>query len=276
MRSKEKKMMYRTIIFKLPVDQKNKILGLRVCNFGNTKQLTSQGSLEQLSSLRLVGRTFNIKAIKQNTQSNSLNKLLNTKHLTTIKQKKDYSNIYALFQNKTKLPVSTLYSKMDEVKLVTIGLASANRIRQWAEKTLPNGKVVGEVTNANTLHHKTFKPLKGGLFCERIFGPLKDFECACGGGRKTKQLFENANSSEGLNTLSQTNKTQGSDISTLSTNKDSSLQSVLEHSTNFGHINNYKRFFCSKCDVEYTWSVIRRYQLGYIKLNAPVTHVWYV
>ena len=276
MRSKEKKMMYRTIIFKLPVDQKNKILGLRVCNFGNTKQLTSQGSLEQLSSLRLVGRTFNIKAIKQNTQSNSLNKLLNTKHLTTIKQKKDYSNLYALFQNKTKLPVSTLYSKMDEVKLVTIGLASANRIRQWAEKTLPNGKVVGEVTNANTLHHKTFKPLKGGLFCERIFGPLKDFECACGGGRKTKQLFENANSSEGLNTLAQTNKTQGSDISTLSTNKDSSLQSVLEHSTNFGHINNYKRFFCSKCDVEYTWSVIRRYQLGYIKLNAPVTHVWYV
>ena len=80
--------MYRTIIFKLPVDQKNKTLGLRVCNFGYTKQLTSQGSLEQPSSLRLVGRTFNIKAIKQNIQSNSLNKLLNAKHLTTIKQKK--------------------------------------------------------------------------------------------------------------------------------------------------------------------------------------------
>lgn len=76
------------------------------------------------------------------------------------------------------------YSKNAEVKLLTIGLASPARIRQWAEKTLPNGKIIGEVSNANTLHHKTFKPQKGGLFCERIFGPLKDFECACGKHQK--------------------------------------------------------------------------------------------
>ena len=36
------------------------------------------------------------------------------------------------------------------------------------------------------------------------------------------------------------------------------------------------RKFCNKCDVEYTWSVIRRYQLGYIQLVSPVTHVWYL
>jgi plasmid maintenance system killer protein len=70
------------------------------------------------------------------------------------------------------------YSKIQELKLVKIGLASAEQIRQWAEKRLPNGKVFGEVLNANTLHYKTFKPHKGGLFCERIFGPLKDFECS--------------------------------------------------------------------------------------------------
>lgn len=72
------------------------------------------------------------------------------------------------------------YTKLSEVKLITIGLASPQKIRQWTEKTLPNGKVIGKVTNANTLHHKTFKPQKGGLFCDRIFGPLKDFTCACG------------------------------------------------------------------------------------------------
>ena len=70
------------------------------------------------------------------------------------------------------------YSKIHELKLISIGLASPEKIQQWAEKILPNGKILGEVTNANTLHYKTFKPTKGGLFCERIFGPLKDFECS--------------------------------------------------------------------------------------------------
>ena len=72
------------------------------------------------------------------------------------------------------------YSKIQELKLVKIGLASSEKIVEWAEKALPNGKIFGEVLNANTLHYKTFKPHTGGLFCERIFGPLKDFECACG------------------------------------------------------------------------------------------------
>ncbi len=63
---------------------------------------------------------------------------------------------------------------------IQIGLASPDRIRQWAQRILPDGKIVGEVTNAGTLNHKTYKPEPNGLFCERIFGPLKDFECACG------------------------------------------------------------------------------------------------
>ena len=45
----------------------------------------------------------------------------------------------------------TAYSKLSEVKLITIGLASPEKIRQWAEKTLPNKTVLGQVTNANTL-----------------------------------------------------------------------------------------------------------------------------
>jgi DNA-directed RNA polymerase beta' subunit len=128
------------------------------------------------------------------------------------------------------------YSKIHELKLVSIGLASPEKIQSWAEKELPNGKIFGEVTNANTFHYRTFQPTKGGLFCERIFGPLKDFECACGKRQKPTALES---------------------------------KKILEHKQT-------TRYFCSNCDVEYTWSIIRRYQLGYIQLNAPVTHLWYL
>ena len=130
----------------------------------------------------------------------------------------------------------TSYSKLFEVKLLNVGMASPGRIRQWAEKTLPNGKVIGQVTNANTLHHKTFKPQKGGLFCERVFGPIKDFECACGKSQKPNEEEQ---------------------------------KRIIEHQQT-------ERKYCPICDVEYTWSVIRRYQLGYIQLASPVTHIWYL
>ena len=48
----------------------------------------------------------------------------------------------------------TSYSKLSEIKLITIGIAPTELIKFWAEKTLPNGKVLGEVINPNTLHHK--------------------------------------------------------------------------------------------------------------------------
>nr|YP_009682229.1 RNA polymerase beta [Fissidens nobilis]QDQ38642.1 RNA polymerase beta [Fissidens nobilis] len=61
-----------------------------------------------------------------------------------------------------------------------IRLASPEQIRNWAERILPNGEVVGQVTKPYTLHYKTHKPEKDGLFCERIFGPIKSGICACG------------------------------------------------------------------------------------------------
>ena len=45
--------------------------------------------------------------------------------------------------------------------------------------------VKGEVKNPETIH-RTFKPEKGGLFCERIFGPVKDWECPCGKYKRIK------------------------------------------------------------------------------------------
>ena len=166
----------------------------------------------------------------------------------------------------------TSYSKFTEVKLVTIGIASPLRILQWAEKTLPNGKIYGEVLNANTLHHKTFKPQKGGLFCERIFGPLKDFQCSCGKIDKTAKYS--------LKDTSQKNESRKSKLEETMDQKDN-----IEHKKSLSELSSgvtkdkttrKLRKFCPDCDVEYTWSVIRRYQLGYIKLISPVTHVWFL
>ena len=61
-----------------------------------------------------------------------------------------------------------------------IGLASPKQIRQWAERYLPNGEIVGEVTSWETVNYKTLKPELNGLFCQRIFGPVIDYTCACG------------------------------------------------------------------------------------------------
>jgi DNA-directed RNA polymerase subunit beta' len=63
---------------------------------------------------------------------------------------------------------------------VKINLASPERIRSWGERVLPSGERVGEVTKPETINYRTLKPEMGGLFCERIFGPVNDWECHCG------------------------------------------------------------------------------------------------
>nr|YP_009398901.1 RNA polymerase b'-subunit [Cliftonaea pectinata]ARW67992.1 RNA polymerase b'-subunit [Cliftonaea pectinata] len=67
---------------------------------------------------------------------------------------------------------------------VKISLASPITIRSWGERTLPNGQIIGEVTKPETINYRTLKPEMDGLFCERIFGPIKDWECHCGKYRR--------------------------------------------------------------------------------------------
>ncbi len=166
----------------------------------------------------------------------------------------------------------TSYSKKNEIKYISIGLASPQKIRKWAEKSLPNGKMVGQVLNANTLHHKTLKPQKGGLFCERIFGPLKDFFCGCGKSSKITMANKtkvNKKNSPYLALLSQIHSDSSEDdLQGFQTN-----QKPLMLGSSGKLISNK---FCPDCDIEYTWSVVRRYQLGFIELTLPVTHVWYL
>jgi DNA-directed RNA polymerase subunit beta' len=63
---------------------------------------------------------------------------------------------------------------------VKINLASPSRIRSWGERVLPNGETIGEIIKPETINYRTLKPEMGGLFCERIFGPVNDWECHCG------------------------------------------------------------------------------------------------
>jgi DNA-directed RNA polymerase subunit beta' len=65
----------------------------------------------------------------------------------------------------------------EEFDYVSICIASADRVRSWSS---------GEVKNPETINYRTFKPEKGGLFCERIFGPTRDWECACGKYKRIK------------------------------------------------------------------------------------------
>ena len=69
---------------------------------------------------------------------------------------------------------------------IKIKIASPDRIRSWGQRKLPNGSVVGEVTKPETINYRTLKPEMGGLFCERVFGPIKDWECHCGKYRRVR------------------------------------------------------------------------------------------
>ncbi|GAA5414760.1 DNA-directed RNA polymerase subunit beta' [Ureaplasma ceti] len=67
--------------------------------------------------------------------------------------------------------------KQSNIKALKIGIASPERIRGWSH---------GEVTKSETINYKSLKPESGGLFDEAIFGPVKDYECACGKYKKVK------------------------------------------------------------------------------------------
>jgi DNA-directed RNA polymerase subunit beta' len=68
-------------------------------------------------------------------------------------------------------------AQFDDLNAIRISLASPEQIRSWSH---------GEVTKAETINYRTLKPERDGLFCERIFGPTKDYECHCGKYKKIR------------------------------------------------------------------------------------------
>jgi len=105
--------------------------------------------------------------------------------------------------------------KTTDFESIKLKLASPDEIMAWSH---------GEVLRPETINYRTQKPEKDGLFCERIFGPSKDWECYCGKYKKIR----------------------------------------------------YKGIVCDKCGVEVTRSVVRRERMGHIKLQSPVTHIWFL
>jgi len=73
--------------------------------------------------------------------------------------------------------IGSIYDRINDYGSVKISLASPNDIRSWS---------FGEVRKPETINYRTYRPEKDGLFCERIFGPERDWECACGKYKGTK------------------------------------------------------------------------------------------
>nr|YP_003002258.1 DNA-directed RNA polymerase beta' chain [Aureoumbra lagunensis]ACS36970.1 DNA-directed RNA polymerase beta' chain [Aureoumbra lagunensis] len=107
---------------------------------------------------------------------------------------------------------------------IKINLASPDRIKSWTKNPLRNDPNIGKVTKSETINYRTFKPEMGGLFCERIFGPMKSWECHCGKYKRIRQQI----------------------------------------------------LICERCGVEVTEARVRRHRMGYIKLETPVAHIWYI
>ena len=101
----------------------------------------------------------------------------------------------AIFDNSyIKDQLESIYSSFDYVK---ISIASPDRIKQWGSRKLKIANInsysnkkhfIGEISSAETLKDSNLRPIDGGLFCEKIFGPVKSGQCQCGHGSKQSTI----------------------------------------------------------------------------------------
>ena len=122
---------------------------------------------------------------------------------------------------------------------IEIGIASPEQIRRWAERMLSTERMVGKVESPDTVEYKTHRPIRDGLFCERIFGPVSSHRCGC--GRRWSSPPPLPPSSSPL----------------------------------FFPPNCKVLRVCPLCEVEPTSSWVRRSRLGYIELFSGVAHLWH-
>ena len=146
-----------------------------------------------------------------------------------------------------------------------IGIPAPEQMIALGERQLPSGVKVGQLLNSKTLNYKKFTPHRDGLFCERIFGPVQSFVCACG---KKKESVQNKSRQKDIvraNLLPPPPKAelhQNERYTRSPNNVPVTVQTEV--------------LFCPKCQVEYISKNVRRHRLGHIKLFAPVTHIWYL
>ena len=80
-------------------------------------------------------------------------------------------------KNLTKNLESQSLTQENDFNSIKITLASPEKIKSWS---------YGEIKKPETINYRTFRPEKDGLFCSRIFGPVKDYECLCGKYKRMK------------------------------------------------------------------------------------------
>ena len=131
-----------------------------------------------------------------------------------------------------------------DIDYIQIEMANPATIASWSTRQLPNGQVVGQILKADTINYRTFKPERGGLFCEQIFGSVITGECACG---KTRHLGP-------IKAFTRPKKLDGATETTGIKKPDK---------------------MCLSCHVEPTDAKARRYRMGAICLRKPVAHMWY-
>src|SRR4028118_352795 len=78
---------------------------------------------------------------------------------------------------KSLLDLFKQFTPDEHFDAIRIGMASPEKIRSWS---------FGEVKKPETINYRTFKPARDGLFCAKIFGPIKDYECLCGKYKRMK------------------------------------------------------------------------------------------
>ena len=132
-----------------------------------------------------------------------------------------------------------------DIDYIQIEMANPDTIKHWSKRQLADGTTVGEIVKADTINYRTFKPERGGLFCERIFGSTISGECACG---KTRR------------------RTPSEVVSRPKTADDDAQARQPQTPV---------QIVCPQCGVEPTDAKVRRYRLGVIRLRQPVAHLWY-
>jgi len=78
---------------------------------------------------------------------------------------------------KTLLKLENLHASFDYLR---VSIASPKRIKSWSQRILPSGEIIGEISKPETINFRTHQPELNGLFCEKIFGPIKSWKCRCG------------------------------------------------------------------------------------------------
>ena len=142
-----------------------------------------------------------------------------------------------LLSGRLRFPFLTPLKPRNPLTQIKIRLASPEQIKNWCSRILPDGSSIGEIKNAQTIDYKTLDPKEEGLFCEKIFGPVENFRCICDKKRVIKrEKRERIRAKRGKKVC----------------------------------------YICNSCGVEHASARVRRYNLGYIQLNSPVTHIWFL